>query len=60
MKAALSFLNTYSESKVLSAPRTVTLDNEAANIEVGTMFPIVNIDRRHRQYDRRLQSPTRT
>jgi type II secretory pathway component GspD/PulD (secretin) len=42
VKATLSFLNTYSESKVLSAPRTVTLDNEEAHIEVGTMFPIVN------------------
>ncbi|MGA2751963.1 MAG: secretin N-terminal domain-containing protein [Verrucomicrobiota bacterium] len=40
--AVMSFLNTYAESKVLSAPRTVTLDNEAAHIEVGTMFPIVN------------------
>jgi general secretion pathway protein D len=38
----LSFLNQYSETKVLSAPRTVTLDNEQATIEVGTMFPIVN------------------
>jgi len=43
VKATLSFLNTYSESKVLSAPRTVTLDNEEAHIEVGTMFPIVNV-----------------
>jgi type II secretory pathway component GspD/PulD (secretin) len=39
---ALSFLNTYAETKVISAPRTVTLDNEKATIEVGTMFPIVN------------------
>jgi hypothetical protein len=42
LQAAISFLNTYSESKVLSTPRTVTLDNEEALIEVGTMFPIVN------------------
>ncbi len=42
VQAAISFLNTYSESKVLSTPRTVTLDNEEALIEVGTMFPIVN------------------
>jgi type II secretory pathway component GspD/PulD (secretin) len=42
VRATLSFLNTYAESKVLSAPRTVTLDNEEARIEVGTMFPIVN------------------
>jgi type II secretory pathway component GspD/PulD (secretin) len=40
--ATLSFLNTYSESKVLSAPRTVTLDNEEAKIEVGQLYPIVN------------------
>jgi general secretion pathway protein D len=38
----LSFLNTYAETKVISAPRTVTLDNETASIEVGTQFPIVN------------------
>jgi type II secretory pathway component GspD/PulD (secretin) len=42
VRATLSFLNTYSESKVLSAPRTVTLDNEEAKIEVGTIYPIVN------------------
>jgi general secretion pathway protein D len=41
--AVLSFLNTYSETKVISSPRTVTLDNEAASIEVGTMYPIVNV-----------------
>jgi type II secretory pathway component GspD/PulD (secretin) len=40
---ALSFLNTYAETKVISAPRTVTLDNEKATIEVGTMYPIVNV-----------------
>src|SRR5439155_7635321 len=43
LAATLSFLNTYNETKVISAPRTVTLDNEAATIEVGTMFPIVNV-----------------
>jgi type II secretory pathway component GspD/PulD (secretin) len=42
VRATLSFLNNYSESKVLSSPRTVTLDNEEARIEVGTLFPIVN------------------
>ena len=42
LKATLSFLNTYSETKIISAPRTVTLDNEMATIEVGTQFPIVN------------------
>jgi type II secretory pathway component GspD/PulD (secretin) len=40
--AVLSFLNTYTETKLLDCPRTVTLDNETAIIEVGTMFPIVN------------------
>jgi type II secretory pathway component GspD/PulD (secretin) len=41
--AVLSFLNTYTETKVISTPRTVTLDNEMAVIEVGTMYPIVNV-----------------
>ena len=40
--AVLSFLNTYTETKIISCPRTVTLDNDTATIEVGTMFPIVN------------------
>jgi general secretion pathway protein D len=40
--ATLSFLNTYAETKVISSPRTVTLDNEMASIEVGTLYPIVN------------------
>jgi type II secretory pathway component GspD/PulD (secretin) len=38
----LSFLNTYAETKVISSPRTVTLDNETATIEVGTLYPVVN------------------
>jgi type II secretory pathway component GspD/PulD (secretin) len=42
VSAVISFLNQYSETKVISTPRTVTLDNEPAVIEVGTMFPIVN------------------
>jgi type II secretory pathway component GspD/PulD (secretin) len=42
VKATLSFLNTYAETKIISAPRTVTLDNELSTIEVGTQFPIVN------------------
>jgi general secretion pathway protein D len=41
--AVLSFLNTYTETRLLDCPRTVTLDNETAIIEVGTMFPIVNV-----------------
>ena len=43
VKAVLSFLNTYAETKVISSPRTVTLDNETSVIEVGTLFPIVNV-----------------
>jgi len=43
VNAVLSFLNSYAETKVISAPRTVTLDNETAVIEVGTMYPIVNV-----------------
>jgi len=43
VSAVLSFLNTYSETKIISTPRTVTLDNEPAFIEVGTMYPIVNV-----------------
>jgi general secretion pathway protein D len=42
VKATLSFLNTYAETKVISSPRTVTLDNETATIEVGYLYPIVN------------------
>jgi type II secretory pathway component GspD/PulD (secretin) len=42
VKATLSFLNTYAETKIISAPRTVTLDNETSTIEVGEQFPIVN------------------
>jgi type II secretory pathway component GspD/PulD (secretin) len=42
VSAVISFLNQYTETKVISTPRTVTLDNEPAVIEVGTMFPIVN------------------
>ncbi len=42
VSAVLSFLNSYAETKVISSPRTVTLDNELAVIEVGTMFPVVN------------------
>ena len=41
-RAVLSFLNTYAETKVISSPRTVTLDNETSVIEVGTQYPIVN------------------
>ena len=40
VSAVLSFLNTSSEAKVLSTPRTVTLDNETATISVTRASPI--------------------
>ncbi len=40
VNAVLSFMNKYSEAKVLSAPRAVTLDNETANISVTRASPI--------------------
>ena len=43
VSAVISFLNTYSEVKALSTPRTVTLDNEKAVVEVGELYPIVNV-----------------
>jgi general secretion pathway protein D len=43
VSAVLSFLNTYSDAKVLSTPRTVTLDNELATISVTRASPIINI-----------------
>ncbi len=39
---ALSFLNNSADSKVISEPRMVTLDNVTATIDVGLLFPIVN------------------
>lgn len=39
---ALSFLNNSADTKVISEPRTVTLDNQKSTIEVGLMYPIVN------------------
>jgi general secretion pathway protein D len=43
VNAVLSFLNQHAEGRVVSAPRTVTLDNEKSSIEVGTLYPIVNV-----------------
>ncbi|MEY2427728.1 MAG: type pilus assembly protein PilQ [Verrucomicrobiota bacterium] len=40
VNAVLSFLNKDSEAKVLSSPRTVTLDNEMATISVTRATPI--------------------
>lgn len=41
VSAVFSFLNKNSEAKVISAPRTVTLDNETARIEVIRQIPII-------------------
>jgi Flp pilus assembly secretin CpaC len=43
VSAVISFLNTYSEVRELSTPRSVTLDNEKAVVEVGELYPIVNV-----------------
>jgi type II secretory pathway component GspD/PulD (secretin) len=43
VNATLSFLNTYAEVKEIATPRTVTLDNEKAIVEVGELYPIVNV-----------------
>jgi type II secretory pathway component GspD/PulD (secretin) len=43
VNAVFSFLNKNAEAKVISAPRTVTLDNEPARIEVTRASPIINI-----------------
>ncbi len=43
VKAVISFLNKYAEAKVISCPRTVTLDNEPARIEVTRASPIIQI-----------------
>ncbi|HWQ90474.1 MAG TPA: hypothetical protein VN673_02295, partial [Clostridia bacterium] len=43
LSAVFSFLNKYAEAKVISSPRTVTLDNEPARIEVTRASPIINI-----------------
>ncbi len=42
LRVALSFLNSSADTKVISEPRTVTLDNQKATIDVGLLFPIVN------------------
>jgi type II secretory pathway component GspD/PulD (secretin) len=43
VKLVFSYLNQYAEVKVLSNPRTVTLDNEPATIEVVRASPIINV-----------------
>jgi type II secretory pathway component GspD/PulD (secretin) len=43
LNVALSFLNKSADTKTISEPRMVTLDNQKASIDVGLMFPIVNV-----------------
>lgn len=43
LNVALSFLNNSDDTKVISEPRMVTLDNQKATIDVGLMYPIVNV-----------------
>jgi len=43
VSAVFSFLNASSDAKVLSTPRTVTLDNETASISVVRASPIINV-----------------
>jgi type II secretory pathway component GspD/PulD (secretin) len=43
LKLTMHFLNTYAESKVISSPRTVTLDNETAHLAVTKASPIINV-----------------
>lgn len=43
VSAVFSFINENSEARVLSSPRTVTLDNELARIDVTRATPIINV-----------------
>jgi len=43
VSAVLSFINQNAEARVVSCPRTVTLDNEPATISVTRASPIINI-----------------
>ena len=43
LSVALSFLNNSADTKTISEPRVVTLDNQKAKIDVGLMYPIVNV-----------------
>ncbi len=40
VRGVLSFLNSHSETEVISTPSTVTLDNQQAKLEVVRSFPI--------------------
>ncbi len=43
VNAVFSFINQDSEARVISAPRTVTLDNETAMLAVTRATPIINV-----------------
>ena len=43
VNAVFSFINQNSEARILSAPRTVTLDNQEAHIAVTRATPIINV-----------------
>jgi type II secretory pathway component GspD/PulD (secretin) len=43
VNAVLHFINQNSEAKVISSPRTVTLDNETATLSVTRATPIINV-----------------
>ncbi len=43
VNAVFSFINQNSEARVLSSPRTVTLDNQTAHIAVTRATPIINV-----------------
>lgn len=43
VSTVLSFLNQSGDTKVVSEPRMVTLDNQKATIDVGLLYPIVNV-----------------
>jgi type II secretory pathway component GspD/PulD (secretin) len=43
VNAVFSFINENSDARILSSPRTVTLDNEMAKIDVTRATPIINV-----------------
>lgn len=43
VSAVVSFLNQNADAKVISEPRTVTLDNETAHLSVVRATPIINV-----------------
>lgn len=43
VNAVFSFINENSDARILSSPRTVTLDNEMARIDVTRATPIINV-----------------